>query len=343
MLSVALIGYGFAGKTFHAPLVRSVAGLSLDVVASSERAKVLADLPNVRVAENADAAIADATVDLVVIATPNVTHAPLAARALAAGKHVVVDKPFTVTLAEARDLERAARTEGRVLAVFHNRRWDADFLTASRLVRSGRLGRLVRVESRFDRFRPVVRDRWRERDEPGAGLWYDLGPHLVDQALRLFGPPEAIVADLMLQRDGARSADAFEATLRYDGLRVALGASSLAAAATPRFVLSGTRASYRKDGLDVQEAALKAGGSPADNGWGIDPREGRLTVGAAEGEPVIETIPNERGDYAAFYCGVRDAIVDGARVPVPASEAVAVARCIDAGIESSARRAAVPL
>ncbi len=343
MLRVALIGYGYAGKTFHAPLVGAVAGLSLDLVASSDHAKVRADLPNVRIVASADDAARDSAVDLVVIATPNATHAPLAARALAAGKHVVVDKPFTVTVAEARELERTAAASRRVLSAFHNRRWDADFLTLSQLVASGRLGRLVRVESRFDRFRPVVRDRWRERDEPGAGLWYDLGPHLVDQALRLFGAPEAIVADLMLQRDGARSVDAFEATLHYGASRVVLGASSLAAAPAPRFVLYGTRASYRKDGLDAQEAALKAGTSPSSADWGVDPVEGVLTVGAPLGDPSTETetVANERGEYAAYYRAIRDAIVGGTAIPVPASDAVAVLRCIEAGVESSARRAAV--
>src|SRR3954462_14666444 len=192
------------------------------------------------------AVVAQADLDLVVIATPNDTHADLARRALEAGRHVVVDKPFTLTLAEARELAHLAARAGRVLSVFHNRRWDADFLTLRRLVADGTLGEVLALESRFDRFRPEVRKRWREAAIPGGGLWYDLGPHLVDQALRLFGPPSAVYGDLARQREGAEAVDYAHVLLRYPRLRVILHAGMLVPGETPRFTLHGTLGSYVK-------------------------------------------------------------------------------------------------
>ena len=203
------------------------------LVVSRDPEAVRAALPEVRAVRDFAAACADPGIDLIVIPTPNDTHAPLAAQALAAGKHVVVDKPFTLTVAEARGLLDLARARGRVLSVFQNRRWDADFLTLRQVLASGAVGVPVHLESHFDRFRPQVPDRWRDRAGPGAGLWYDLGPHLIDQALQLFGPPRAVFVDLAAQRDGATTDDRFHALLRYDRLRVVLHATALAAAETP--------------------------------------------------------------------------------------------------------------
>ena len=213
-LRVALIGYGFVGKVFHAPLIQATPGLLLHTVVSRDAGKVHADWPDVQVVGDTDAAFADPAVDVVVIASPNDSHAPLAMAALAQGKHVVVDKPFTVTLTEARDVVDAARRAGRLVSVFQNRRWDGDFLTVQRLVGDDTLGRVAEFHSHFDRFRPVVQDRWREHDAPGGGLWYDLGPHLIDQAVQLFGLPEAISVDIARLRDGAQAPDYVHATLR---------------------------------------------------------------------------------------------------------------------------------
>src|SRR6185369_7217421 len=230
-IRVAIIGYGYATKTFHAPLIASVPGLALRAVSSSDASKVLADWPQLAVEASPQALIAREDIDLVVVPTPNDTHHPLARAALLAGKHVVVDKPFTLTLAEAQDLCTVAKQCGRLLSVFHNRRWDGDFLTVRELVAAGTLGRLTHVESHFDRYRPTVRARWREQAGPGSGLWVDLGAHLLDQSVQLFGLPEAMTVDLMTQRDGAVTNDAFHALLRYaDGLRVVLHATALAAA-----------------------------------------------------------------------------------------------------------------
>lgn len=210
-IRVGLVGYGYASKTFHAPLISGTSGLALTMVSSSDAAKVHADWPGVKVVSAASELLDDPEIDLVVIATPNDTHFPLAKAALEAGKHVVVDKPFTVTLSQARELESLAKHCGRVLSVFHNRRWDSDFLTVRTLINEGQLGEVCYFESHFDRFRPQVRQRWREQAGPGSGIWYDLGPHLLDQAVALFGLPVSITVDLAQLRPGAQSTDYFHA------------------------------------------------------------------------------------------------------------------------------------
>jgi predicted dehydrogenase len=247
-LNVALIGYGYAGKTFHAPLIESVDGLRLHTVVSSDAARVAGDFPGARVVADAGEAFADDAIDLVVIATPNALHAPQALAALAAGKHVVVDKPFAATLAEAQAVADRARRRDRVVSIFHNRRWDADFLTVKRLIEAGTLGRIVHFESHFDRYRPRVRDRWRERPGAGNGAWFDLGSHMVDQALQLFGTPQAITLDTAAQRDGALTDDYFHAQLRYPRHRVVLHASALVASDNRRFTVHGTTGSFIKHG-----------------------------------------------------------------------------------------------
>ena len=201
-LGVALLGFGFAGRIFHAPFITTTPGLRLRVVASSQTASITAAYPGVRVAASPLDAIEDDDVSLVVIATPNDTHAPLAEAALRAGRHVVVDKPFTVTLDQARTLATTAAATGRVLSVFQNRRWDSDFLGITAALQAGTIGDVVECRSEIARWRPQVRDRWRERPGPGSGLWYDLGPHLVDQAVALFGRPDGVQATLRTLRPG---------------------------------------------------------------------------------------------------------------------------------------------
>lgn len=339
-LNVALVGYGFAGKTFHAPLIAAVDGLILHTVVSSDAAKVQPDFPYARVVANLDDALRDNAIDLVVIATPNVLHATQASAALNAGKHVVVDKPFAVTLTEAEAVIADAEKNRRVLSVFQNRRWDADFLTVQRLIADGTLGDLVHFESHFDRYRPLVRDRWRERAGPGNSAWFDLGSHLVDQALQLFGLPEAITLDVAAQRDGAKTDDYFHALLRYPTHRVVLNASALVASDNRRFTLHGKRGSFVKHGLDPQEDALKAGRRPGDASWGVDPEPGTLTI--ADGEfrrtSLHVGLP---GDYRHYFAGVRDAILGNGVTPVTANEALAVMRLLAAGEESATQRCEV--
>ena len=337
-INVGIVGFGYAAATFHAPLIASVEGLRLAAIASSNAAKVHAAWPDVPVCESPEALIARPDIDLIVLPTPNETHHPLAVKVLAAGKHLVVDKPFTLDTSEAYDLIERAESAGRLLSVFHNRRWDADFLTVQRLLASDELGRLTQFESHFDRYRPRVRVRWRESEAPGSGLWYDLGAHLIDQALCLFGLPQTIALDLARQRDGAVTDDWFHAVLRYDALRVVLHASALVADLGPRFALHGTRGSYIKFGLDPQEDALKAGIAPGGLGWGDDPSPGVLTVAAQQGQTglIKRDYASARGDYASYYAAVRDAIVQGMPNPVPATDALQVIRLIELGMASFA-------
>ena len=328
MIRVGLVGYGYSGRTFHAPLIDSVDGLTLAAVVSSNRDKVHDDLPGRPVLSLAECA-ADPAIDVVVVATPNDTHAPIARALLNAGKHVVVDKPFTTSVSEADELADLASRQGRLLTVFHNRRWDGDFLTIRSLVADRALGDVVEFESRAERYRPVVRDRWRERPGPGSGIWFDLGAHLVDQALQLFGQPEAIVADMAAQR-GHGAVDFFHVVLRYETLRVVLRGSSLAVAGGPRFQIFGTGGSYVKSGWDTQEESLKKGERPGESStWGQDPQSGTLARPRGDGIDTIE-VPNLRGDYRRFYEQLRDALLTGSEPPVTIEEARNVVRLLEA-------------
>ena len=340
-LRVGLVGYGYAGKTFHAPLIAAVPALQLAAVASSDAAKVHADWPGVTVHATPAELIARDDIDLVVIATPNDTHHPIARNALLAGRHVVVDKPFTVALADARELVALARQRRRLLSVFHNRRWDGDFLTLRRLLADGALGRVVEMASRHDRYRPEVRQRWREGAGPGAGLWFDIGPHLVDQALQLFGRPRAIMLARDLTRDGALADDWFHASLRYDRLHVHLHAGMLVAAGASRFAVHGTLASFVKDGFDPQEDALKAGVRPTwppQPDWGVDPGRASRVTRAGDGAAIVEPVTLERGAHQGYFAAVAAAIRNEAPNPVPPEEALAVMELIELGIASAAQR-----
>lgn len=336
-LNVALAGFGYVGQTFHAPLIASVDGLSLHTIVSSRPDDVRADWPEARVVPDLTQALADPAIHLVVLATPNDLHAPQAHAALAAGKHVVIDKPFTVTVREAEMLAAEAERTGLLLSAFHNRRWDSDFLTLRSLIANDTLGEIVAFESHFDRFRPNIRNRWRERAGPGSGLWIDLGPHLLDQVLQLFGPPVGIRLDLAIQREGAETDDYFHAVLRYEGWRAIVHGAALVAAHDLRFAVHGRRGSFMKNGLDTQEEAFKARRVPGDAGWGEDPRSGTLTLadGDAFETRVVEGIP---GNWREYYVQVRDAITGVGRNPVTPAEAVAVMRLIEMGVESDRTR-----
>jgi predicted dehydrogenase len=340
-IRTAIIGYGYVGRTFHAALIRAIPGFALTVIGSRRpEAAVRETAPEARVVSDPFAAATDPDVDLVVIASPNDSHAALAEAALGAGKHVVVDKPFTVTLAEARQVAEAAERAGRLLSVFKNRRWDSDFLTVQAALASGRLGRLVQYESRIDRYRPEVQDRWRERPIPGSGLWFDLGSHLVDQALLLFGLPQSVTLHTASQRRAGTSPDWFLAVLAYPHLHVVLSAGVLVSGGSARFTLHGTTASLVKKGVDVQEAQLREGVAPGDLDWGIDLDAATLFDGAT-GE--VELLSAADGDYRRYYEGVRDAILGVAPNPVPPAQAIAVMAVIAAGEESAAFGRSMPL
>lgn len=332
-IGVAVVGYGLAGQTFHAPLIAATPGLTLTAVVSSRPDAVHADRPDVAVLPDLDAALARDDIGLIVIATPDALHAEQSIAALKAGKSVVVDKPFASTLADAQAVAAVAVASPGVFSVFQNRRWDADFLTLRRLIAEGELGDVAVFESHFDRFRPAVTDRW--KDQRDGGVWADLGPHLIDQAVQLFGPPLAVYADLQAQRVGAAAIDYAHVLLRYDRLRVILNMSHLAAEASLRYVVHGTGGSFIKHGLDAQESQSKAGLRPGHPDWGLDPSPGVLTQ-QIDGQTRRTTPAPERGDYPAFYAAVRDAILGKGPPPVPAAQALTVMRILDAGLRSAA-------
>lgn len=332
-IGVGVVGWGFASTTFHAPLIQATPGLRLVAVSSSRADELAQTNPSFTVEPTPEALFARSDIDLVVIPTPNDTHHPLAAQALAAGKHVVVDKPFTLSVDEADDLIARAQQADRLLSVFHNRRWDGDFLGLQDILNSGVLGRVTHFESHFDRYRPQVRQRWRESASQGGGLWYDLGPHLLDQTVQLFGQPKALWLDTQVQRDNAVADDWFHCVLRYADLRVVLHASALTASVAPRFVVHGTAGSYTKHGLDTQEDALKAGRLPGDTAWGSDPLPGALVLQMGE-QLVHSPGPSVPGDYLRYYTGIRDALLQKGPPPVTAAEARSVMRLIELGFES---------
>jgi predicted dehydrogenase len=341
--NVALLGYGLAGSVFHAPLIAATPGLELHTVASRDPAKVALRHPQARVTGDPMQACTDPAIDLVVIATPNQTHAPLALAALAAGKHVVVDKPFALDVAEAEAMIAAAEAAGRVLSVFHNRRWDADFLALRALLQADALGEVTELHSHFDRYRPQVPDRWRDREGPGSGLWYDLGPHLVDQVQQLLGPPLAVGADQARQRHGAQAVDYFHVQLRYPRMRAILHAGALVPGHGLRFAVHGSGGSWLKHGLDPQEDALRGGAIPGAAGWGREPQPGTLLRVQADGSTREVPSPAPAGDYLAYYAQLRDAIAGRSAPPVCARDALQVMRVIEAGLLSDAERREIPL
>jgi scyllo-inositol 2-dehydrogenase (NADP+) len=337
VIPVGLAGFGVAGRTFHAPVIRAVPGLQLTAIVQRTGDAAQQAYPDVRVVRSLEDLLRDPNIRLVVVATPNDSHYELARKCLLAGRDVVVDKPFTTASREAQDLDHLARSEGRVLSIYQNRRWDGDFLTVRKLIDSGVLGRLTLFESHFDRYRLARRPgAWREGVGPGSGVLFDIGPHLVDQALVLFGMPEAITADVRIERDDAVVDDAFDILLHYPKLRVLLRATMLACAPGPRFVVNGTRGSYVKYGLDPQEEALKAGATPDGPEWGEEDesRWGTLTL-AEESGNVARPVRTEAGDYRQFYANVRDAINKEAALAVTAEQATQVIRLLELALESS--------
>ena len=335
-LSVGIAGYGLAGAVFHAPLVAATPGLRMAaiVTGNAERAAQAArDHPDARVVGSVEEMLA-AGLDVVVVTTPNRHHVPVALAALEAGAAVVVDKPMAATAADARRLADEARRRHLLLTVFHNRRWDGDFLTVRRLRDEGRLGEVVRFESRFERWRPeLAAGAWRELGSPeeAGGVLFDLGSHLVDQAIELFGPPASVYAEVAARRPDARvDDDVFVALEHPGGVRSHLWASAVAGAPGPRFRVLGLGAAYLKEGLDPQEAALRAGGRPGDPDWGRDELDGRLVAGNA-----VATVPTERGACEAFYAALVAAVRDGAPPPVSAEDGVRVVEILEAARRSA--------
>ena len=336
-LRVGLVGFGLAGRVFHAPLINSTAGLHLTGVVTNDparREQARTEYPQVTLHDDLGTLLA-AGVDLVVVATPNRSHVPLALRAIGAGVAVVVDKPFAPTAAEGRQVLAAAAAAGVALSVFHNRRWDSDYLTVRHLVDDGTLGTVLRLESRYERWRPAVRDVWREHGDPGeaGGLLFDLGSHLIDQAVALLGPVVRVYGELDQRRAGASvDDDAFVALTHAGGARSHLWASSMAAALGPRLRVLGDRAAFTIAGLDGQEQALRDGQRPGDPGWGQQPPGTWGHVGVGDD---TTPVPARPGAYQAFYQGMVAALRDGAPVPVDPASAVRVLELIEAAAVSA--------
>ena len=336
-IQVGLIGYGLAGRVFHAPTITAVPALQLAQVVQRQGDEARQRYPWVEIVRESEALLKDPAIELVVIATPNTSHFALAEAALQAGKHVVVDKPFTTTAAEAERLMTLAQAQQRVLSVYHNRRWDGDFLTVQKLLAGGHLGRLVEYESHFDRFRPGLKaNAWREAAVPGSGILYDLGSHLLDQAVVLFGLPRALTADIRIQRTGGVVDDSFALLLHYDeGLRVTLKAGMVVREPSPRFVLHGTAGSFIKYGLDPQEEALKNGRTPLEPNWGSEPAAQWGTLNTSlDGLVVRGTVATLPGNYLAFYQDVAEAILKGREPAVTAVQAHQTMRLLELAQQS---------
>ena len=333
-MNVGLVGFGFAGKVFHAPVIRAVEGLRLTTIVQRSGAPD-PRYPDVDFVRSVDEMLTR-SIDLVVVATPNTSHHPIAKQCLLAGRHVVIDKPFANTRAEAEELVRLAKEKRRVLSVYQNRRYVGDFVTLLALLAEGVLGRVVLFEAHFDRFRAELKPgAWRERPEPGAGVWFDIGPHLLDQAFVLFGTPEAIGADIRIERDGGAVDDAFDVTLHYPDRRAILRASMLAASPGPSVAAYGTGGSFIKYGVDAQEAALRAGRTPGEPDWDVDPPALYGTLTTPDGTRAVPTIPSS---YARYYENARDAILGKAQLAVTPEYALEVMRGLELAVVSSRQR-----
>jgi len=338
MLNVGLVGFGFAGKIFHAPVIRAVDGLLLTTIVQ-RHGPPDPRYPDVEFVRSVDELLTR-KIDLVVVATPNTSHHPIAKQCLLAGRHMVVDKPFTPTLAEAEELVQVAKQQRRIVTVYQDRRYTGDFVTVQHMAGEGALGRVVTFESHFDRLRPELKPHaWREQAHPGSGVWFDIGPHLFDQALLLFGVPEAIGADIRVERDGAVVDDAFDVTLYYRHVRAVLRASMLRTPLGPTWIVNGTKGSFIKYGMDPQEAALKEGRTPDESDWDSEPPElyGKLVTPDA-----TQTVPTLRSSFAHYYENVRDAMLGTAELAVSPEWCLDVMRGLELAVESSRTRTVLP-
>lgn len=343
MINVGLVGFGFAGRVFHAPIISAVAGLELRAILQRSSNEAALCYPKAQIVRSMDELLAIDEIKLVVIATPNASHYPLARQCLLAGRDVVVDKPFTTSYREAAELVDLAKQRGQLLTVYQNLRCNGDFRTIRRLVQSGLLGRTVLYEAHFDRYRLHMRPgAWRERAEPGSGVFFDLGVHLIDQAIVLFGLPEAITADIRVERDGAVADDAFDVTMHYPRTHVLLRASMIALAPDVRYIVRGENGAFVKYGIDPQEEALKRGEVPRDDTWGREDREKWGILYTPEGKSIrTETITTIPGDYRLFYTNVRDAILGHAPIDVTQEQMLNVMDALESARESNHRRCTV--
>ncbi len=340
MIRVGVVGFGLGGRVFHAPLVASVDGLELVAIVERSGDKAAGRYPGIAVHRSLAELLEDQSIGLVVVTTPSGTHFEVAKAALEAGKNVVVDKPMTTSSAQIAELMRQAADRNLLLAPFHNRRWDGDFRTVQRLLPEGQLGRLVDFESYFDRWRPIPKTgAWKEDPARGGGLLLDIGTHLADQALVLFGKPQAAGAEVVRERDGDGANDSFNIRLRYSGFSVALSSNCLSSPGRPRYLLRGTKGNYVKWGLDPQEAALNQVVRIPDGTWGQEPPSnwGSLHVDV-DGGMVTRPVTPIPGDYRIYYAGIRDALLGKGPLPVSPLDAWRTARLLEWADQSAKER-----
>ena len=342
-INTALLSYGMSGEIFHAPLLDAHQGFKLSKIVQRNSTRANTRYPNTRIVTSVDEVLNDQTVELIIVNTPNETHYSFAVRALEAGKHVVVEKPFSVTTKEADDLIALAKKTGKVLTVFQNRRWDGDFLTVKEIIKDKLVGGIVEFELHYDRFRNYIEaNTWKEEAAPGTGILYNLGSHMLDQVLVLFGMPTDVDARMGIQRPGGRVEDFYDIRLQYRGFHAIVKSSYLVRESMPRYIMHGTAGSFVKFGIDPQEQALKEGKTPGSTSWGYDPRElwGKLNtnVGSLHVEALVETIP---GNYLAFYKNVYDVIREGKELAVKPEQSRDVITIIEACMESNSHRKAV--
>lgn len=338
VLNVGLVGYGFAGRAFHAPVITSVPGLKLAKVVERRSNASQERYPWVEIVRDTASLYADESIDLVVVATPSTNHYEVAKEALLANKHVVIEKPFTTTTEEADALIKLANERGRVLSVYHNRRWDGDFMTIQGILRQNLLGKVVEFEAHWDRFNPIASlHGWRETNELGSGVVYDLCVHFIDQACCFFGLPRTITAYIGVQREGGVADDYFDVTLGYEGMKAILKSSKIVREIGPRYRIHGTKGSFVKYGLDPQEDALKAGLTPSSHNWGVESREHWGTLNTqVEGLHFVGEVETLPGNYAKFYQNIYDAIAHEKELVVKPQEARNAIRIIELVKESSA-------
>ncbi len=344
MIEVGLVGFGLAGRCFHAPVIRAVSGLRLSAILQRSGDSAAQTYPDIQIVRNIDELLAIESIRLIVVATPNQSHFPITKRCLEVGRDVVVDKPFTVSVAEAVELLQLARKLGRILSVYHDRRFDADFQPLRKLVASGELGRIVRFEDTYDRYRPLPKPgAWREQPGPGSGIFFDLSPHLFDQAFMLLGKPDALTADIRTERHGMVTDDAFDVLLHYPGgTRALLRATMLCANPRPRMVVLGERGSYLKQTFDPLENSLRNGHTPRGDSWVLESEEnwGELTL-LEDGRTTTRRV-SSAGDWREFYANVRDAILGRATLEVTPQQVLDVMVAMELATESNEKCTTVP-
>lgn len=335
-IKTGLVGYGLGGKCFHAPFIASLPQFELTSVVERKSNESQERYPSVNVIRSVEELLKDESLDLIVITTPNNTHFPFAKLALEAGKHVVVDKPMTVTSREAMELIQESQKKNKVLSVYQNRRYASDGLTIKKILSEKLLGDVFEFESQFNRYRPELKSSWKETPVGGSGILYDLGAHLIDQALSLFGLPQSITADIRKQRPGTEADDYFDVRLNYGFTKVIMKAGMLVREQGPRYMIHGTKGSFIKYGDDPQDADARAGKMPADAGWGMEPAESYgLLHTEINGEIIKRRVPSEKGDFGIYYQNLANTLLYGAPLREKPEHGFNVVRLIELAMESN--------